>query len=392
MPGGYGLITQAHSLQQLKLARGMTVLQYGEGNMYANVDAAFRAANAEVALLVGRYCKVTNQRAGLVGGDTDNVEVEELTSTERAQSETGGVLSEVGWPLRKYGKRLAWTRDALEVMQVSEFAANVTRIITGDKRNIIRQIQRSIYVPTSYDFYDTLLDRAKLKVKPAGWNADGSPIPYDPYGTPFTASTHTHYLARAGGAFVESDLERLVNTVAQHGFEGTIKIEIDSAQEATVRTFGDFEKLLYVGSVPGADVSYNDQQRLDPRRTKDRVIGYWRGYEVAVRYTAIPGYVMAYVDDSNPEGKPLAIRVRGTGEGSIGGALNSIIAGNAADGNVGFGDLRLVAQVDDYPLRANEWHREFGVGGNDRSKLAVLYVGGTVYVAPTITVNRTPIA
>jgi len=84
--------------------------------------------------------------------------------------------------------------------------------------------------------------------------------------------------------------------------------------------------------------------------------------------------------------KPLAIRVRGimAPDGSIGAQLPSIINGGSTT-TPGIGDLRLVATYSQFPMHAQEYQREFGIGAQNRVSTAVLYVGGTTYVSPTIT-------
>jgi hypothetical protein len=47
--------------------------------------------------------------------------------------------------------------------------------------------------------------------------------------------------------------------------------------------------------------------------------------------------------------------------------------------------LQIGAEDEAYPLRAQTLEAEFGVGVWTRTNGAVLYVGGTSYVIPTIT-------
>lgn len=380
MASGYGMIVQETTLASLRLVRGQTVLEYGEKEIFEYVDSAYRAANAEMNLLAGKWCSFTNQRARRFGGGGE-VEVEELTSTGRSQGETFTGGSEVGFPLRKFGKALGWTRDALRVTEVAEFAKWNQGIITGDRKNVIRRMKRAIYSPFNYDFYDRLIDGALLKVKALA-NGDGAEMPLGPNGNAI-GPNHTHYLARAGGALAESDLDRLVGTLTEHYDNGSIEIEIDFSDESAVRLVNGFVPLLYANTVVPNTVLYDPTSTLDPMQPKNRVIGHFKGIQVATRYTAIPLYIGAQIIGPDIE-SPLSFRVRGVGVDRIGGDLQSIVAGGAADGSPGFGDLTLVYDHDDYPLRATEWHREFDVAANNRLAAAVLYIGGTTYVQPTI--------
>lgn len=51
----------------------------------------------------------------------------------------------------------------------------------------------------------------------------------------------------------------------------------------------------------------------------------------------------------------------------------------------GYGNFRMVAEHEHYPLRAQHFEREFGLGVWNRFGAAVLYTGGTSYTNPTIT-------
>lgn len=383
MANQFGGLTVADSLQALRVANG-TVVQYGENDVWNIVNAAFTAANVQMTEQLSQFCDVTSQRLRRYG-NPQGKSMEELDESGRPQGAKGRGGSDVGFPLRKYGSGLSWNKDYFLMTTTRDFAAEITQIMTADTRRIIREIKRALYLPTNYSFTDRLIDFATLPVKRLA-NADGQTLPLGPNGQTFDASSHTHYLAKAASSLAATDVSALIAHVTEHFDGGKVILVINQAQETAVRGFtSNFVPYLYEGLTASVNTLRADGKTITPFQTFNRAIGLYDGAEVWVKPWAIAGYMVCMIQPTEGE-KCLSIRVRGIvgQDGSIGAALPSIISGGSAQA-AGFGDLRLVAQYDDFPLRAQSYEREFGMGVQNRVAAAILYTGGTSYVAPTVT-------
>jgi hypothetical protein len=99
---------------------------------------------------------------------------------------------------------------------------------------------------------------------------------------------------------------------------------------------------------------------LDVVNTYDRAIGIFDTAEVHVKPWVPANYILARL------------------------VSRPVLAARSRTGN-GLGALELVADFEQYPLRSRMWRRDLGFGVQDRVAAAVLYIGGTSYVSPTIT-------
>lgn len=377
----YGTLDSTDTLQALRISNG-TVVEYGEDDVWTAVNAAFTAHNELMREQLEMLCGFSSQRLNRYG-TPQGKEMEELGEYGNAQGQKGRGGSEVGYPIRRFGAALSWTDDYFKMTTTKDFAGEVTQIFDADVRNIVRRIKRAFYMPTNYTFTDFLYDRAQLPVKRLV-NADSQALPIGPNGEEFNAASHTHYLARVGGAFAQSDLVGLLNTVTEHFKSGSVIIVIDTAQETAVRGFADFVAYEYEGETPGDDTHRALGKTIGAFNTYNRAIGLFRGAEVWIKPYAIANYVLCIAFGPNIE-KVLQVRLPAVlqGEGGMGAALPSIMSGGSTES--GMGDLRLVAQFKQFPMHANEYRREFDIAVRNRVAAAVLYVGDTTYAAPTIT-------
>lgn len=338
-----------------------TVAQFGEDNAFQAIDAARQAHNARMREMMGALAEVTTERLRRYGGP-DAMTFDEIDEfgTPDAQKVTAG--SNVGFPLRMYGRSVQWTRKYLQNATVSELTAQFTAAQDADIRNVDLAIRRAIFLPTNVSFVDRLIDQVVLPVK-ALVNADSAPLPLAPDGSTFNAATHTHYLARAGGSVVAADIDALINTVAEHYAVGQVMVYINRDFETTMRGFtaaGQFVGYQPVQVIP-AENTVRATANLDTRQLYNRAIGTWgnSGAEIWVKPWIPSGYAFAWVMGGP---KPLAFRER----------------------TAGSGDLELLYEDEIHPLRARGIGREFGMGAYNRTNGAVLYLGGTTYTAPTL--------
>ena len=270
--------------------------------------------------------------------------------------------TDIGWPLRAYQVALQWTRLFFEEKTLAEFTKQFDAITTGDVKRLEREIKRAFFRPTNYTFVDKRVDYVSLPVK-ALVNADGAPIPRDQFGNSFDGSTHTRFLGT--GSLADANVQALVDTVIEHGTNGQVVIYCNRAQEASIRVMASFDpyppELIRPGGGSTADVAIGGTERYF--ELDDRPIGVWDGAIVVWTKPWVPAnYILCLALDS-PGGKPLRFRTkRGAGKG----------------------DLRLMANDEQYPLRANLFQREYGIGVWNRTSAAVLYTANATYAAPTL--------
>lgn len=347
------------SISDLLAATSQSVAEFGEDRTYDAIAADLAAHNAILREDLMPLVEMTTDRQRRWGGSAD-MEMGEADEYGSADAQKVGAGQTVAFPLRKPHAALQWTRDYFEEHTPSELAAQYNTLKKADITYVSRAIRRALFSPTNYTIIDRYVDNVSLDVK-ALLNADSVEIPPDRYGNDFDGATHTHYLARAGGSLVVADVEALIETVRHHDAEGPIHLYINIAEETAVRGFVGFTPVMDGRLRIANDVTYA-MGNLDLFNLEDRMIGLLGVAEVWVK-SWVPAHYMVAIDKGMGR-KPLVWRTRRTG-GS-------------------FGMLRLVAENEQYPLRAQQYMREFGVGVWNRSSAAVLKTDDTTYAAPTL--------
>jgi hypothetical protein len=349
------------------MSNDQTVLAFGEQKLLDTlvVPSLLRheAWSQEMGSL---FCERTTDFLRSYGevGDVENEEMGEQSRPDASKAPVSTV--NIGFQLRRWGSSVQWTRDALRVISVNEFARQMDSHANMDRRRILQQIKSAIFTPTNNLTYKDSLPsrRTKNLVLPvrAFYNADGADIPDGPNGEQFDGATHTHYLGRAGGALAASDVKAVINTVLEHDPEGRIVLEIALGNEDQIRAMtgpGEFSPYVDSRIVQPQTATYAGGQSLDVRNSGDRAIGIFGPAEVWVKPWEPYNYLFA-VDING--GKPLAWRTP------------------EDDPTLGVFDIR--AEDERYPLRARTMARDFGISVARRGKGAVLYAGGTSYVKP----------
>jgi hypothetical protein len=350
-------------LDTLAVYNNTNVLEFGEEQMAGFVQAIIDAENALVADMLADFVGVVPARETTYGTNTasgDMVEVDEFGLADAQK--VPFAPSAVGFPLRRTQYTLQWTRDYLAVTSPLEMATQVLGITEADTRYFFTLLRRTLLKATNATFVDRLGgDNKSLGVK-ALVNADSAAIPPQPItGTIFNAATHTHYLATA--SFVEANLSALEETVREHGLNGgQIRVYINTAQEATVRGFAGFypytdTRLIYTTDATRA------ASVTSPTNLEDRAIGFHGPAEVWVKPWMPASYVVANV---------------------VGGAGNPAIGWRRPEGAYApFGDLRVAAELDRFPLHAQSMQRMLGFGAWNRTRAAVLYTASGTYASFT---------
>jgi len=352
-------------LDSLAAFDAQTVLEYGEDRLLDVFQQSLDAHNRLVEdMLASIGVEFTNDRVRRYGVESrmQMIPADEFTRADAQKIELGGV--DIGFPLRLWQISLQWTRKHLEVKTVREARAEMAAAQRADVTRVREQVQRALFTPTNnLTYVDRLVDGVTIPLR-ALLNADGAPIPDDDFGNSFDGSTHTHYLATA--SLDAAAVQALLDTVIEHGVTGQVRLYINRAQEATVAGLANFTPytppLIVPG--PGSTEPQATGRTLQPFDIYNRPIGVWNGaVEVWVKSWVPANYLLAVEID--PANAVLAVRTR--------------------PGIAARGELRIVAEDERYPLRAQTMEREFGVGVWRRENAAVLYTGGATYQTPSFT-------
>lgn len=348
----YGTISTLDALASSQ----QTVGQFGEDKAFLGVQALLAAYNQQVQEDLADFVETTEDYQRRYGGGSVGY-MDEVDQYGRADASKMAQGVTVGFPLRKYQKTLQWTRDGFTVMTGTEFIAQIDQMLLEDAATVRRAIKRALFNPTNYTFVDSLVNSLSIPVK-ALVNADSAEIPPGPNGESFAGASHTHFLYSA--AWTAAALTALITTVIEHFATGTVVVEINQAQEATTRGFTGFNAVVDARVINGSAVTYAAGS-LDPINFNNRFIGVFGGAEIYVKTGRVPAnYQLAYMRGA-PQ-KPLALRRR----------------------NADRANLRLVADNENYPLRAQTREREIGLGVWNRVAAAVNYSNsGSAFAVPT---------
>jgi hypothetical protein len=334
-----------------------TVVEFGINNAWASINTTLQAYNRMVSQMSGElWVTSTDTRRAYGGGDLKTMEELDQFGAPSAQKLAVGIT--VDFPLRRYGAAIQFTKQAFEMMEASQLAAEVTGMMEADQRNVLNAAKRALYTATNTTFIDYLGRPAgvSLAVK-ALVNNDSTALPVGPNGEVF-ATSHTHYIANAG--LTAAILTNTVLTVQEHYNTGTPVIVINSTNEAAVRALSGFIADVDVRIVqPGGSTTNVTRSPLDVSNLYDRRIGLFGAAEVWIKPWAIAGYALVYM-----RGVPALV-------------MRQPIYAPA-------GDLRLVSDTDGHPLFARTYERQMGFGVWNRTAAAVYDFVNASYTSPTI--------
>lgn len=339
-------------------ASQQTIAQIGEDSAWAGIDARLAAHNAIMREMMGDLVEVTTDRQRRYGGGGDMV-MDEVGQFGRSDAQKPAAGVTVGFPLRLYQVNVQWTRKFFEVTTGAQLAAIINDAMTADRLTFERQVKRAIFTPTNVTFKDRLVDWVDLAIK-AFVNADSAEIPVGPNGETFDGATHTHYLGSA--ALDAAAVNAAILAIAEHTASGDGYLYINRAQETTLRGLTGFTPYYDMRVNPGANAAQGTAA-LDPMNLNNRAIGIWNGgtgsVEVWVKPWVIANYLFAFAKNVQ---KPLVLRER----------------------RAGSGDLTLVSDDENHPLRARAWEREFGISVWNRVNGVAEQINNGTYQTPTI--------
>jgi hypothetical protein len=344
------------SMADLLATTSQTVIDFGEERIWEVFSDFLAAHQVLYGQLRDAYCETTEELLFGIGGISD-MEMQEVDEFGAPQPQKVTAGEPMGLPLRLYSGEIQWTRQFFLASTVQEVAAQFQGILTADLRKLAFEIKRALFIPTNYSFVDRLTrEKPTLAVKRLA-NADSAAIPTGPNGEVFDASTHTHYLGSA--TLTAAALTSLIATVREHGSAGSIVVEINQAQEATVRGLSGFDRYIDSRIVMNNAASYAGNRSLDFSNIYNRPIGLFDGAEVWVKPWVPANYQLARATAGR---KVLGFRVP----------------------KIGPKGLILASEDESYPLRARRWERKFGVGVINRVGAAVLYSANSTYAAPSL--------
>lgn len=385
------------ALADLLARSSQSILDYGEANLLRDIQTALDAHNADVTMQLNDIgVSTTTERIrpyGIAAGARGRMHrIDEFGAVDVQKVKPSLQTDNLGFPLYRLQYAMGFTRDYFETRSPRDAALQVQGAMEADLDMIEYELKNAFFNPANdLTYYDVLVDDLQIPIRRLH-NADSTLIL--PRGTKtFNGATHNHYLARAGGSVADADVTAAVDTVIEHGVTGPVEIWINLANEPAISALASFYEFdpveLYIPNlVAGTQIPRSGQQQIitvNPDNPENRAIGRWRAvYTVRTKPWVPAGYVLVVDAGRNP----LAWRSRATtypAQGTAAGLNGGIPAGvGSATGDSPRSRLRLVANHDHFPLRAEWMEREFGMAVQDRSAAAVLYIGNTSYVMPTI--------
>ena len=348
-----------YTMADLLAVRFSSVNEFGENTVVQTLQNDLAAHNAIVTDMVSDLAMLTTDTQGVYGSGAvgQMVEVDEFGRSETQKVAPG---STVAWPLRLFQYGIGWTRKFLQNATPADLAQAQLAAEEAHRREIRYQIKSAIFGSANYTFADYLVNNVSLGVK-RFVNADSAAIPDAPDGSTFTASSHTHYDAAA--ALSTTVVDNAITDLIEHGHGSRVMIAINYSDVSDFEGLTGFVKAVpqYV-QVPAYNVTV-PSARTDLGNQYNRLVGYYGAAEVWVKPWMIANYM--FVWDAGSAQKPLAFRQR-------------------AGGNVTQG-LVLAAELDAYPLRADYYEAEFGVGVWTRTNGVVVEFDNGTYQVPTLT-------
>lgn len=348
-------LTGIYSVEDLLEVRNSSAAEFGQDKIFATLQADLTFYNEQVNEQLSVFAESLTEQMRTWGGSVMHRGTK-IDQFGVAPGKKGYVSSNVSFPIYDWSYSVGWTNKYLQKASPAELMSEYLAIRQGHSYDMTQEIKRAIFNNTNYTFVDKNNNGVSLTIKRL-LNADGDSIP-DYQGTAFTASTHTHYVARVS-TLANSDVDSLVSNVTEHGFTTGLIIAINIAQKSTISALGGFTAL---GS---ALIAYNSTDTtkltLDNSDLNNQMIGLWNdSIFIWVKPWVPANYILCMSTDADK------------------------VLGFRQEKNPALRGLRLAASMPNYPLMAETYESTYGFGVNARSSAAVLYIGGTTWANPTI--------
>jgi len=332
---------------------------YDPNTLYEQLQIFLDAHNRIMDEISGDLLEPTTDRF-MTWGSNDELSMQDSDEYSRPDVQKIQVSpTMMGLPLRLRQVAYGVTKLFMETRTIGDLEQVVTACTDADLRDRLATIRAALFNPTNNLTYkDRFVDNITLPLR-ALLNADGTYIPPDQYGNTFNFNTHTHYLGTA--SFAASDVQALIDTIVEHFNTGSVRVNINRAQEQTIRGFTGFTPYWDARITPSITQNNALGTPLDVLNIYNRPIGIFNQAEVWVKPWVPAGYLFAF---NTLAPKPLRMRTRPTA------------------GTVDRGSLRIAAQLDAYPLMATYMEREYGIGVFQRNNGACLDTTHSSYTAP----------
>lgn len=357
----YGTLTVFDTLGARKVAASDLIGIYNPQTIYEAVQVYLNAHNNLMADMESDLFADTTERMYTWGnvGKVTMMRADEFSRPRPSKAQVDPV--EGGIPLDKYQAGYQVTADFMETKTMGDLDSVIKEIADADVTNRLTLLRAALFNPTNdLTYKDLATDNYTLKLR-AFVNADSAYIPNNKFGVTFDSSTHTHFLGT--GSYAAADLKALIKTVQEHYPElpPNIRVNINEAEEDTVRGFTGFYPYWDKRIDPGANTARAIGD-LDQTNTVDRPIGVFGPATIWVKPWMPAHYQFAYHPNAP---KPLRRRIRAGANGAV------------------RGSLRIMAQLPLYPLFAEIMEREEGFGVFERTNGACLLTNNATYSAPS---------
>jgi hypothetical protein len=188
--------TGTYDISTLLATTDQTAVQFGVdtiAQVLAEDNANF---SAMVQDALGDIAVATTDRLRKAGTSVDAGDMMEADEYSRVPTQKAMPGAAVGFPLRKFQYALGWTREWERNRTPADFAIAQQSAQNANLRRVRYELQKALFTPTNYTFYDLNVDNMALSVK-ALINADSSTIQNGPNSESYDGATHTHYNASA---------------------------------------------------------------------------------------------------------------------------------------------------------------------------------------------------
>jgi len=355
----YGTLSIFDTIGGRRAAANDFIGLYDPATLYQQLSIFLEAHNRIMNEISGDLVETTTERFLTWGSndETSMMDGDEMSRPEVSKGKFDPTM--MGFPLRIRQVAYGVTQLFMETKTIGDLEQVVTACTDADLRDRLAAIRATVFNPTNNLTYkDRFVDNITLPLR-SFLNADGAYIPPDYYGNTFDPNTHTHFLGTS--SFVNADVHTLIDTVVEHYNSGTVRVNINRAQETAVRGFADFLPYWDARITPSVNQNNALGTPLDVLNIYNRPIGIFGAAEIWVKPWVPANYLFAF---NTGQQKPLKMRVRPT----VG---------------VNRGELRIAAQLSAYPLMATYMEREYGIGVYNRQNGACLKTDNSVYSAPS---------
>lgn len=363
-PNGYSTVADLHQ----------TVDGKDWDSIWAEFQATLQILNTQRTAIGRLFTTNTIRSADDIEQSTEGSEFEEASEFGVPKSSRiSPSLVEMGYPLRWWDNRKAFTFKYLAQVESGQLEALHASILEGDNRLVFRHVLRALLTKTTA--LQRPVNENNVPVYSL-WDGESDATPPSHAGKSF-APGHDHY-ATTNGTFEATDLDYLIRNVTEHGYGSEygsqIVILAHPDDAAIITTFRAGQVSADQGTaandfIPAASAPafLSDQAIIG-----DRAPASYEGLKV------IGSYGEAFVVTSNfvPKGYVTAV--------SSGGAQAPLALREHTQ--PGLRGLQLLPGDNNaYPLINSYYLRVFGVGVRHRGAAAVLQITPNEdYASPTI--------